>query len=91
MDYTHVIEIVEKLGIAALSIVSIIYVIVKSQKEREKNQQIFMEYVETNNHQKSEMIEKSIEALTKVNYSMEMHNEISKSILSAVLIGKSKP
>lgn len=91
----EVVDLIAKIGVSAFSIAGIVYVVVNSQKEREKNQRSFMEYVEKNNHQTTDIVGKSVQALVECNESMKAHTksidvntEISRNILSALVSKK---
>ena len=93
MDPASVSDIIVKLGIGALSIFGMIYVIKSSQKERELNQKAFMSYIETNNHQTTELVQKatsaiveSTEAIKTHTESIKVNNQINDRLLDKLLI-----
>lgn len=92
MDPAAITDIIVKLGIGALSIFGMIYVIAKAQKERETNQKSFMSYIETNNHQTTALVERattsiieSTETIKAHTESIKINNEITSKLLSKFL------
>lgn len=78
------------IGIFALAVIGyILYSFIKAHKEeldssrqeREKNQAWFMEYVNTNNHQKEEMIKDHIATNVEIKNAIELHNKALEKLI----------
>lgn len=89
------VDIVMKLGIGALSIFGMMYVIKGAQKEREQNQRAFMGYINANNHETKELVEKSTAAIMATTEVMKSHTmsvdantKVTQQMLDALLTRK---
>ncbi len=88
-------DIVVKLGIGALSILGMIYVIKDAQKERIANQSALMQYINTNNHDTTDLVKESTraivastEAVRSHTSSIEANTKVMEAMLSSLLNNK---
>lgn len=90
MDLTSITDWKEiGIGIAGLIILGyILYTFIKShvkeleesRKERQESHRVLMNYVESNNHQKTEMIEKHTQAMVVVGEAIKSHTQIIEKL-----------
>lgn len=89
MDYVAIGDIVEKLGIGAAAIVGIIYLTVYltrlHAKQMDDIHRAFFDYVETNNHQKTDLVEKSTAAIVESTAATKVCTDLLKQMLDALM------
>lgn len=92
METSTIVDIILKLGIGALSIIGMIYVINGAQRERLANQKALMDYINTNNHETTDLVRESTQAILASTEASKAHSasintntEILKSLLTSLL------
>lgn len=87
MDLQAFQQIGTELGIGITAILAIVYLVLKmstnynkeAQELRDERKEVhsaFMAFVETNNHQRSELVERSTEAIIEAKNAIKNHNDL---------------
>lgn len=87
MEFQTVVEIAKQTGIAGAALGAIVFLVLKIQKqhseemtamrkERQETHAAFMAFVDTNNHQKTELVKESTSAIVTATRAIELHTEL---------------
>ena len=89
MDLSILSDVIVKLGLGAAGMAGIVYTVVYltriHARQTEVREKAFMNYIEENNHQKSDLVEKSTSAIVATGESIKQHTEVSRQILQALI------
>lgn len=93
MDYAVLVDIAKETGIAGVAIGSVVYLTIRlrkshreemeaERKERREGHLAFMAFVESNNHQKTELVRESTAAIVEARKSIEVHTKLLENYIS---------
>lgn len=75
-----VLKSLPQLGVGVVAVLAVIYIVRLHSKERETNQKVFMEYVESHNHQVTELVVGSTKAIQEASENIKESTEIMKRL-----------
>ena len=93
MDYSSLVEIAKQTGIAGVAIGSVVYLTLKLRQlnrdemeaeraERRESHVAFMAFIESNNHQKTELVRESTAAIVEARKSIEIHTKLLENFIT---------
>lgn len=95
MDFETVKSIGTEVGIGVTAITAIVYLVITLRKsherevkemrqERKETQQAFMSFVETNNHQRTDIIHESTKALVEAKNAIATHSGVLNGVVQVL-------
>lgn len=72
------------LGIAGITVGAMSYICLKLVRQLEEARRDYQSFVKDNNHTTTELVREATETMTKINTTIQIHNEISKELLNRI-------